>query len=278
MEAHNDVALPLRVEASLYDFEPDFVPPGFHIVARPDRLHWSSRSTHYGSNRVAWVKWTEDQAEYGIDEVLEYYRERDRAFSWCLGPSSTPSDLALRLAARGLVCIDTSWMLTGALPIAPLRTNPELRITEVSDEAGLLAHAEISQATHGHWSPEEFTEALNERRSYLAFPLRRGGFLLGYLGEKVVANAGWRDSTDGSCVYLTGAHTLPEYRNRGVYSTLLAYRLAEAGRRGCRYAAIRANPLTSAPILLKRGFVSHGVLPMYALRTAQTCGSSAELT
>ncbi len=239
------------------------------MVQLPDRLLWSSRSTSHGSNRVAWVKWTEDEAEHGINEVLEYYRERDRAFSWCVGPSSTPSDLPLRLEARGLVRIDTFLMLTATLPSAPLRTNPEVRITEVSDEAGLRVHTEISQATHGHWSPEEFIEALNERRSYLAFSQRRGGFLLGYLGQQVVANAGWRDSRDGRCLYLTGAHTLPAYRNRGVYSTLLAYRLALAARRGCAYAAIRADPLTSAPILLKRGFANHGVLPMYARQDAR---------
>ncbi len=69
-------------------------------------------------------------------------------------------------------------------------------------------------------------------------------------------------------MHLTGAHTDPRFRNQGVYSTLVAYRTEEAGRRNRKVAIVRANPETSAPILLKRGFRNHGSLPIYALPTA----------
>jgi len=251
------------VEASLYDYEPGWLPPGCHVVARPDLLMWSSPSPSRGANRVAWVKWTEQEVERGIDEVFAYYRARGRDFSWCIGPSSTPAGLGAHLGARGLACVDASRMLTAPLPISGMRVNPDVRIEEVHDRAGVVAFVEVTRATHDDWAAEDHRAAVAERLSYIRFPGRRGGYLVARLGGKVVANAAWRDSADGRCVYLSSAHTLPEFRNRGVYSALLVYRTDRAYQRGCRYAATRADPETSAPILLKRGFSDHGPLPVF---------------
>ena len=77
-----------------------------------------------------------------------------------------------------------------------------------------------------------------------------------------VANAAWRYSSDGRCVYLTGAETVEAHRGRGIYKTLIAYRAATAHARGCKVAAVLANSETSAPILARRGFADHGALPL----------------
>jgi hypothetical protein len=61
---------------------------------------------------------------------------------------------------------------------------------------------------------------------------------------------------------LTGAETVEHFRRRGVYQSIVSYRAEAAVARGCRYAAIRSRRDTSLPILLKRGFVSHGHLPI----------------
>jgi predicted GNAT family acetyltransferase len=54
---------------------------------------------------------------------------------------------------------------------------------------------------------------------------------------------------------LCDAFTLPEARGRGVYLSLVAHRLAEARKHGSTLAVTRANTRTSAPILMKRGFI-----------------------
>src|SRR5205823_14093642 len=100
----------------------------------------------------------------------------------------------------------------------------------------------------------------------LGVPGRRGGFLVAYLGDAPVANAGYRYSSDGRCVYLTGAETVEQFRGRGVYKTLIAHRAAKTAERGCDLASILANPETSAPILARHGFADHGPLPRLAPR------------
>lgn len=88
-------------------------------------------------------------------------------------------------------------------------------------------------------------------------------FLIAFIGDEPVGNAGYRYSEDRACVYLTGAETVPEYRGRDVYKALVAFRATAALRRGCRIASILANTDTSAPILSPRGFIDHGPLPRY---------------
>lgn len=100
--------------------------------------------------------------------------------------------------------------------------------------------------------------------AYLAMPGRRGGFLVAYLDGVAVANAGYRYSSDGRCVYLIGAETVEQFRGRGVYASLVAHRAARAAERGCVIASILANTETSAPMLTRRGFTDHGALPRLA--------------
>ena len=54
--------------------------------------------------------------------------------------------------------------------------------------------------------------------------------------------------------FLCNAFTAPAYRQRGVYLSLLAHRLALATRAGCVAAVTVAQAHSSAPILMKRGF------------------------
>ncbi len=54
--------------------------------------------------------------------------------------------------------------------------------------------------------------------------------------------------------YLRNAMTVPAFRNRGVYLSLVAHRLAVARTMGCTSAVLQAQTVTSAPILIKRGF------------------------
>ena len=55
-------------------------------------------------------------------------------------------------------------------------------------------------------------------------------------------------------VILLGAGTLPEYRGKGIYSSLVARRLEDAKNIGMHAAIIQAVKHTSAPICEKLGF------------------------
>ena len=68
---------------------------------------------------------------------------------------------------------------------------------------------------------------------------------------------------DQPIVVLYCAATLDAYRGRGVYTSLVARRLADAYRDGARAAVIQAVGSTSAPICQKLGFVEFCTMNWY---------------
>ena len=246
----------------MWDYEPTWVPPGLEYVDRPDLLMWrrnGPRSRQRWGNRVAYTRSTPDRVESLIDEALAFLG--DRPFSWIAGASSAPRDISERIADRGLVDIGDGDLLTATLPIRGLRAATDVKIVEVEDEA--MARIGLHLA-HPDASVEEMSEQVAEMLLYLALPERRGGFLVALVDDQPAANAAYRYSSDGRTVYLNGAETAERFRRRGVYQSLVAYRTEAARQRGCRYAAIRARRDTSLPILMRRGFIDHGHLPIYA--------------
>jgi len=72
--------------------------------------------------------------------------------------------------------------------------------------------------------------------------------------DNVPAACGWiRFPQASAFASLWGGSTVPELRNRGLYTALLAARVQEARARGWRYLTIDAGPM-SRPIVEKRGF------------------------
>jgi GNAT superfamily N-acetyltransferase len=247
----------LYAEAMLYDYEVDWRPAGLEEIARSDLLLWCRRGWPASHSRVAFARWDDSTVDRGIGEVLAFFG--DQSFNWHVGPSSSPSDLSDRLARRGLELVAAPRMMTAALPLAgDWRPRTEVNIVEVRDEA--TARTSLALAHHDR---NELERMLPERLAYLATSGRRGGFLIAFIRDVPVGNAGYRYSSDGACVYLTGAETVPEHRGLGVYKALVAYRASAARSRGCRIASILANTETSAPILSRRGFIDHGPLPRY---------------
>jgi GNAT superfamily N-acetyltransferase len=254
-------------EAMLYDYEPEWRPPGIVEIDRPDVLAWKRPGWPAWASRVAYAKWDEETADAGIDELMRFFG--DVGFNWHVGPSSSPSDLAERLVRHGLTIAARPRMMTIAVPLPPSwPNNRTVQIEDVVDERT----ARIS-LTLAHHTGDDLERSLAERLAYLRLPSRRGGYLIASLDGVPVANAGYRHSSDGRCVYLTGAETVEGFRGRGVYKALIAYRAAAAVRRGCEVAAILANSETSAPILRRHGFADHGELPRVV--PAETARGSA---
>lgn len=57
----------------------------------------------------------------------------------------------------------------------------------------------------------------------------------------------------GQLATLWGGSTVAEFRQRGLYTAILAVRVQEAIHRGCRYLTIDASPM-SLPIVARQGF------------------------
>ncbi len=252
------------IEASLWDYEPDFNPPGLVVVDRPDRLLWRSPSDSIYANKVVRASFSETNADAGVAEIMALFEEAGKPFSWWVGPSSGPASLEQRLQPRGLVQVDTyegvALVLDG---VPPIPSNPNVTVTVVEMEAEVRELVRVNAEVWGY-APEDQRRMVQERLAYLALPGRRGGYLLAHIGGQAAGTASFRYSSSGEALYLTGAATLPEFRNRGVFTELVRWRLGDALTRGCRLATCLARLGTSASILMKLGFEQYLTMPVYA--------------
>jgi len=246
-------------EAMLYDYEPDWHPPGVVELHRSDVLAWKRPGWPVGYSRVAYARCDAETAEQGIDDVLAFFG--DVPFSWHVGPSSSPADLVERLERRDLVVRERPRLMTAALPLGGEWREAALRIVEVTDRD--TARVGLGLAHH---DGDDLERALDERMRYLSFPGRTTHFLVAFIGDTPVANAAYRWSSDDRCLYLSGAETVEAYRGRGIYQSLIRYRASLAHERGCEIVSILANRHTSAPILARHGFRDHGDQPWLAPR------------
>jgi GNAT superfamily N-acetyltransferase len=226
---------------------------GEGIVARPDLLlRIGPLVTDPWSSTVHWARWSADQVDAGIGEVLDLFRKRRQAFVWLVADTSSPPSIGERLEAAGFIRELQGKMLVALLPLDGLRTNRDVVVKEVRDRAGVR---EAIRVDHPDWDDDRAADLVDERVR------RLGGdwhLATAYLDGHPAGTARWRIDRELGAVELRGAETLPEHRRRGVYSTLVAFRAEQAAREGCTFATIVADLHTSGPILTKRGFEDLG--------------------
>ena len=190
---------------------------------------------------------------------------RARSFpeaSWWLGPSATPSDLAERLIALGLVDAErpdheprtTAMALVREPPAAP-----EVLARRIRSIEEFAAANEVALEAFG--SSEHRREAV---RGGLEDDWRReqqethAACFAAFLGDEIVGFA--RSVYFDDAVLLVGGSVRPDARGRGAYRALVRARWDDAVARGTPALFVHAGKM-SRPILERVGFV-----PMFESR------------
>jgi hypothetical protein len=181
--------------------------------------------SHPIANLVGCADLDDANAEATIHAVRDRFAAKQKSFGWITSPSSRPRDLPDRLLAAGLVKADELAGMTLTDLALPIRANPEVEVRPASVE---------------------------EQRQASPMTAKAYGLPLDV--------ARWLDEV----VLLGGAATLGDVRGRGIYTSMVARRLADARAAGADSAVIQAVRGTSAPVCAKLGFKEIVPLEFYA--------------
>jgi GNAT superfamily N-acetyltransferase len=209
-----------------------------------------TKLSHPLANLCGDARFSEREADDLIAKVRQRYG--DLAFGWVTGPSTKPADLPRRLEAAGLAQADSvsGMVLTDLSPT--IEVNPKARVREVTWPEAI---AESEMMGRAYSLPTEVARLFNEISAANSGRIKARGYFA-YLDddEKPAAWSFLVYLPDSPTVLLGGAATLEEHRGHGLYTALVARRLADARADGRTAAVIQADRKTSAPICAKLGF------------------------
>jgi hypothetical protein len=213
------------------------------------------------ANRVSNARLTESNVTGVIAQVHEYYSSRNLAFSWVVGPSTTPATIESHLVKAGMkrTC-DVDGMYLADM---------NLQIPGDSDVT-IVQHPASDPGPSIKVMAEAFPMTLESSRHLhqlilLSEPPLRSRIYLGYVEdcEQPVACSYITYLARFPVALLCGAATLSTFRDRGFYTAMLARRLEDARADGIKTLIVLADRTTSAPICKKIGFVKACGLEIY---------------
>ena len=233
-----------RQEVTFSDFKREVTPE----VVR----HLMSKAAS-GESMVVFSRLNADNADQVIRSQISYFEQLGHNFEWKVYDYDTPPDLRERLLAHGFGADDPEAVLVLDLTEAPealLRpvTHDVRRITRPSklDQVVSVQRSVWPDADYIPWLEQRLSDDLQHGPEWISI-------YVAYLDNRPASSA-WITFHQGSqFAGLWGGSTLPEYRQRGLYTALVATRLQEARQRGVRFLTIDASPMSRA-VLEKYGF------------------------
>jgi GNAT superfamily N-acetyltransferase len=192
-----------------------------------------------------------ESVEAVISTQIARFQSISQGFEWKVYDYDPPIDLIERLRRRRFEIGDPEAVLLLDLTAGPeaLDMPVPASVVRVTDPGGVEAVVALENTVWGtdhHELGERLQRDLRERPETLSV-------YLSYAGRQP-ASAGWTFfHANSSFASLWGGSTLPQFRNQGHYSHLLAARAQEARSRGFSLLTVDASPM-SRPILEKHGF------------------------
>jgi GNAT superfamily N-acetyltransferase len=221
----------------------------------------------------------EDSADAAISAQIARFQSIPQNFEWKLYDYDPPKDLLERLRRRGFEIGDPEALLVLDLTAGPETLNRRVpssvvRITDPSEIDAVVALENIVWETDRYDLGERLKRELREHPDllsvYISYAEQQpaAADALPASADALPAAAAWINFHVGtSFASLWGGSTLPQFRNQGHYSLLLAARAQEARARGFSLLTVDASPM-SRPILEKHGF-QHLATTMPCTWTAQ---------
>lgn len=192
---------------------------------------------------VQWSDLDESTADEAIAAQVKHFG--DRPFEWKLYAHDQPADLAQRLLAAGFTAEPQETVMVAEIAALPAEVElPEgVRLEPVTDQRGVDLMVEVHRQAFGS-SPSYLSEHILGQVSVLAMA-----------GETPVSAARMELLPGTEFASLWSGGTVRDWRGKGIYRALVAYRGRIAAERGYRYLQVDASA-DSRPILARLGFAA----------------------
>jgi GNAT superfamily N-acetyltransferase len=196
---------------------------------------------------VNWSDLDESGADDAIAGQVDYFRRRGEVL---LGYDQ-PADLGQRLVRAGFVPDEEEVLLFAESAGVPQDVPPPdgIRLIEVRDAAGV----EAATATQEDLVPASPRRARHVSRMLAGLADDRVGLVLALAGDEPVCSAVVAFGPGPDFAGLYTAATRTDWRGRGIYRAIVAYRVRLAAARGFRYLRVDTTTM-SRPILRGLGF------------------------
>jgi ribosomal protein S18 acetylase RimI-like enzyme len=220
-------------------------------------------------NGVIWSDLDASTADAAIADAVAHYTAAGREFEWKWYSHDTPADLGDRLRAAGFVPEDDEALMVAAIDELPLESPLPSGVTlePVVDAAGIdrvIAVHEAAFGTPGDTLRHRLREQLAMAPDSVLAVLAVAGDL-----DVCAARMDLHAGTDFASMW--GGGTLAEWRGRGIYRALVAYRARIARDSGYAYLQADCTP-DSRPILARLGFARLSTTVPYVYTPATRAG------
>ena len=204
-----------------------------------------------GGSGVFWSDLDQGSAGAVIAEQVEFFGGQGKMFEWKLYDYDQPADLASLLLDAGFVPEEAEALMLAEVTRVPQQVKlPDgVRLERVTDAAGIAALTGLHEDVFGK-DESGLRNALTEQLSAAPELIE---MVVAMAGDQPVCSARIEFVPGTQFAGLWGGGTLPQWRGRGIYRALVAYRAALAAGRGYRYLQVDASP-DSRPILERIGF------------------------
>ena len=220
------------------------------------RVHWPRRRGFIGGPPVLGLTGAELDAL--IARQRDFFAARGQSVEWKTWGHDTPSDLPQRLEAAGFESEGRETVLIGLAE--DMATEVELDGVTVREASGVadvhrLALTATTVFGRGHdWLVDRLLEKADDPDVVA---------VVAEANDLIVSSSRIEFVPGTEFAGLWGGGTLPEWRGRGVYRALVAYRARLAVERGIKYLQVDATE-DSRPILERLGFVAVTTTTGYA--------------
>jgi ribosomal protein S18 acetylase RimI-like enzyme len=211
-----------------------------------------SVSVGAGWTGVTWYDLDQVSADAVIAAQISRFAELSHPWEWKHYSYDRPADLPDRLLAAGFTPQPAEALLVAEIADLTLDVPPPpgVELLAVVDEHG----AEALVSVHDEVFGGDYCAVSRALLAGLAHRPSTAAAVVAKAGQTPVAagRVEFHPGTDFASLW--GGGTLPAWRGRGVFRSLVAHRATLASARGFRYLQVDASP-DSRPILQRLGFV-----------------------